>query len=380
MRTAGCTGMGLFSRASATPSSTEDVPALRELIKTEVQYCCDLEWLCDTFLAPLRELQLLSKQEQRAIFSNCETLRGINRALRDDLVTEEGSTLAGAAAAFERFAPYFKAYSVYCADFVDAQSHLQELRAHCDVNSPFEAALQDAERTSGQGVHNLLIKPVQRLCKCAVLPPRRPYCFRAAGASASPRSRRHSASSAQQAPCPVPACSYLGHSRPSAPSSARACCSAGVSMRGTCAYVVHAIYNAHACSAGIRCSFARCSRLLLRGTRRTRRCSGQHRLSRLSPSQSTRKCATCKAPRRIHTYMRAYMHTGARYARHHAAYTRTYVHTYMHTCMQVRDMQGMAALRRLAATLGAPHLVAPTRGLFLSMPCQVSKQIEYALN
>ena len=70
----------------------------------------------------------------------------------------------------------------------------------------------------------------------------------------------------------------------------------------------------------------------------------------------------------------------ARHARHHAAYTRTYVHTYMHTCMQVRDMQGMAALRRLAATLGAPHLVAPTRGLFLSMPCQVSKQIEYALN
>jgi hypothetical protein len=64
---------------------------------------------------------------------------------------------------------FFKAYSQYCADFMGAQARLDGLRARDGAKSVFEAALQDAERRSGQKAASLLIKPVQRLCKYPLL-------------------------------------------------------------------------------------------------------------------------------------------------------------------------------------------------------------------
>lgn len=142
-------------------------PPLVELIQTETAYVDALDALCD-IASRIGELGLLSRDDERAIFSNCETLRGINRMLLADL--EANATVSGAAEAFLKFAPFFKAYSSYCADYLAGQARLQKLRSRGDgYSSPLEAALQDAERRAGQGVHSLLIKPVQRVCKWPLL-------------------------------------------------------------------------------------------------------------------------------------------------------------------------------------------------------------------
>ena len=45
-------------------------PALRELLQTEAAYGHDLEMVCDVWLRPLRELGLLPRADERALFSN----------------------------------------------------------------------------------------------------------------------------------------------------------------------------------------------------------------------------------------------------------------------------------------------------------------------
>ena len=73
-----------------------ELPALRELIQTEAAYVADLDLLCDAWLKPMRELRVLPNADERALFSNCETLRGINAELLRGLLADK--TPAGAAA------------------------------------------------------------------------------------------------------------------------------------------------------------------------------------------------------------------------------------------------------------------------------------------
>ena len=50
---------------------------------TEVSYVADLGVLRDSFMLPLREQQLLllKREDEMAIFANCETIRGVNEQL-----------------------------------------------------------------------------------------------------------------------------------------------------------------------------------------------------------------------------------------------------------------------------------------------------------
>ena len=97
---------------------------LRELIQTEVSYLKDLDTLCDTFLLPLRELRVLQREDERAIFSNCETLRGIHQTLCRDLLTPTGKTVAGTAAAFQKLSPFFKACECSTPRYAAARTRL----------------------------------------------------------------------------------------------------------------------------------------------------------------------------------------------------------------------------------------------------------------
>ena len=101
-----------------------------------------------------------------------ETLRGISAELLRQLLDPGSKTPEGAAAVFQGIAPYLKAYSVYCGDFAQVNTQLErlaELRTREGWGSALEACMQDAERTSGQQLTSLLIKPVQRLCKYPLL-------------------------------------------------------------------------------------------------------------------------------------------------------------------------------------------------------------------
>ena len=154
---------------SLPPAPTPPPPApsphplnsvLLEIVHSETEYVSALTSLVDLHHHLQSIPGAISVDAERAIFSNSETLLGIHRELLSRLRND--ATEASIAETFVCMAPFLKAYSQYCSDFPRAQQTLEEHRGEL---SPLEAALQDSERTAGQPLGSLLIKPVQRICK-----------------------------------------------------------------------------------------------------------------------------------------------------------------------------------------------------------------------
>ena len=86
---------------------------------------------CEKCLQPLRAEQALTKEQEAAVFSNWEVIRGVNQQLLDALsAPAPEDPLVRAAAAFESMAPWLKSYSVYSANFVTAQEKLYSASCH----------------------------------------------------------------------------------------------------------------------------------------------------------------------------------------------------------------------------------------------------------
>ena len=94
-------------------------------------------------------------------------LVAVNKQLLEALRTPTASDpVASVSAAFSTMAPFFKAYGVYCANFVSALDHLDRLRQERPQLDEF---VRRAEAAGGETVGSMLIRPVQRLCKYPLL-------------------------------------------------------------------------------------------------------------------------------------------------------------------------------------------------------------------
>ena len=127
----------------------------------------DLSLFCEKCLQPLRAEQALTKEQEAAVFSNWEVIRGVNQQLLDALsAPAPEDPLVRAAAAFESMAPWLKSYSVYSANFVTAQEKLDKLRSE---SAEVDKACGAVETLIQMSLGSMLIKPVQRLCKYPLL-------------------------------------------------------------------------------------------------------------------------------------------------------------------------------------------------------------------
>lgn len=174
-----------FNRIRTT--YTKQRPLFMEMLKTEKAYLSSLHVVVSRFLLPLQVAQesypigILTKQEISCIFGNIAQIFEVNMELlqiiEDNLgisedptkqaeKTDDDDLAAAFAEAFSKMLPVFKAfYSVYANAYENGIQKLEE----CRVNNPlFKRLLETCQRHEdcrGLDLGDLLIKPVQRVCK-----------------------------------------------------------------------------------------------------------------------------------------------------------------------------------------------------------------------
>lgn len=95
--------------------------ALEELLNSEVSYLKQLEILTRFFIEPIKEKNLLSKEDFETVFGDIETIYGVNGELLRELKRDSSNV----GQAFKNMAHCFKLYSMYAYGYKHAMDLLQ---------------------------------------------------------------------------------------------------------------------------------------------------------------------------------------------------------------------------------------------------------------
>jgi RhoGEF domain/SOS1/NGEF-like PH domain len=175
---------GLGVRSTSTSKDDDDADAssnrsqrhlralLDEIVNTERDYVESLDALIESFLVPMKAAEMLSADKIQAMFQNIEVLVGVNRQLLARIVAMpqpiEPEPLASC---FLDIAPMLRMYADYCSVNAAAMDTLRKALQKKD--SPFVAFHEEARHADARlrslGLEDLLLKPVQRLCKYPLL-------------------------------------------------------------------------------------------------------------------------------------------------------------------------------------------------------------------
>lgn len=137
---------------------------INEIINTERDYLRDIRTLVESYRKPLEAV--LERQQVQYLFSNVAILAHVNEELLQSLVevtANPSSPLIGIA--FEKMVPYLKMYANYCANQSTSRQTVNEL---LQTNAKFKEFLEKSGSSDAK-LKDLLIKPVQRLCKYPLL-------------------------------------------------------------------------------------------------------------------------------------------------------------------------------------------------------------------
>ncbi|KAL6042510.1 histone H3 domain-containing protein [Balamuthia mandrillaris] len=149
------------------------IEAMKEIIKTERDYVADLQLLIDRYMHPLVQQGIIDKLQSNTIFSTMPTILGVNTQLLHGLLsldeqtwrTPQGEHIADL---FLKTMHYFKMYSTYCSNYSTAVTFTNTL---FKKNAAFVAFCDAAKASTNTrlDIIDLLIKPVQRICKYPLL-------------------------------------------------------------------------------------------------------------------------------------------------------------------------------------------------------------------
>jgi len=137
---------------------------VKEIVATENTYVQALEMLVAFFSRPAQNF--LSPDDATTVFSNVEMILPCQAKFLEDLRTAQETSRIGQV--FVDFAPYFKMYNTYVANFEDSMAMIQKLKKKSE---PFQELLQAAASPTGCGktLEDLLITPVQRIPRYRML-------------------------------------------------------------------------------------------------------------------------------------------------------------------------------------------------------------------
>eukprot|EP01116_Phalansterium_solitarium_P021251 TRINITY_DN6530_c0_g1_i6.p1 TRINITY_DN6530_c0_g1~~TRINITY_DN6530_c0_g1_i6.p1 ORF type:complete len:891 (-),score=169.15 TRINITY_DN6530_c0_g1_i6:483-3155(-) len=146
---------------------------IKEIISTEIDYISDLEVVLEVFLFPIKIQRVMPEPDTQILFSNVETLHNCNSQLLEEWKARS-TTASGQDAIivlgeiFQKMSPFFKMYTVYCANQPKAMDLLTEYMKRPDFVSTLRICETDP-KCRGLPLHSFLIKPIQRICKYPLL-------------------------------------------------------------------------------------------------------------------------------------------------------------------------------------------------------------------
>lgn len=147
------------------------VHVIQEFLSTEEKYMNILFDLINTVIIPCRELQYLTNEEEKDVFSNIETIAKFSErflAALKAIYNEEFDTKTTLfAETIVKMQPFFLFFNPYCINYQDSRMKLEKIRKE---KPQFHQWLKNIELTKWDKViDSLLIEPVQRLPRYVLL-------------------------------------------------------------------------------------------------------------------------------------------------------------------------------------------------------------------
>ena len=153
----------------ASPSKRDRL--VYELYTTEISYVNSLAILVHEYIKPLRNYNIISREELSSVFGNLELIYDLHVSLLDSFeaaITSYSASDTTVAPLLEAVLPLFaQYYPPFCSVFSGARDVIALLRAH---NSPFASFfLQRCQLHGGRDIFFYLIMPIQRLPRYELL-------------------------------------------------------------------------------------------------------------------------------------------------------------------------------------------------------------------
>jgi hypothetical protein len=144
--------------------------AVFEILETEQAYVESLDVIMELLISPLRkqndaDVTIIEEEDIQIIFSNIETMRGVNcvflKRLEDRLSSWHDTQYLGDI--FIEMAPFFKTYCAYVDNYPRAMARARVLREQNQLFAEFLNQFQINPRVKKLDIFSYLIKPIQRV-------------------------------------------------------------------------------------------------------------------------------------------------------------------------------------------------------------------------
>lgn len=147
------------------------VKNIEEFIQTEEKYMNILFDIINTVIVPCRELKYLDEEQEKAIFSNIETIAKFSDKILTSLKSAYSENFDPQKTLFAhvivQMQPFFRFYNPYCINYPDARTIIEKIRKD---NQQFHLWLKNIELSKwDKTLDSMLIEPVQRLPRCVLL-------------------------------------------------------------------------------------------------------------------------------------------------------------------------------------------------------------------
>lgn len=166
-----------------TPQQIRCHKVCKEIIATERSFARNMQTLLDVFYKGLKDQKhLIADSDLVNIFQHVESVLGVSTSLLDHFDEEQAATLKNegkrmmkltlterTVKTYKFIEPYLKMYAAFCNHYEES---METLRNSWTENNKLKKWLDKARhdpRCMGLGVVDLLIQPVQRICKYPLL-------------------------------------------------------------------------------------------------------------------------------------------------------------------------------------------------------------------